>query len=93
MVRSYLPTLAVLALSTVVAAAPATNSSRNVIGGPPFTFTAWIEEIGAHPRGAHLSSSQAVAAKNQAMALEAPFLSLKKRAICSTNFTNADVRL
>ena len=87
MVQYAFPVLALLTLSTSVAAIPTASTTS----ATPFTFVQWIEDIIANPNGDHLTPEQAVAAKNAAVAEANP---LEKRAPrCQAEFKDANVRL
>lgn len=84
MVHFSLPTLALIALATSVAAIPTASTTA----AAPFTFAQWVEDIIANPDGDHLTPEQAVAAKNAAVASTN---SLDKRAWCPAGFKDANV--
>lgn len=74
--------LAALAAPSSPSAAPAAAAD--------FSFAQWVEDIIANPAGAHLSPSEAVEAKNAAVAKStSPF---QKRVNCDRDWARANVR-
>lgn len=80
---------ALAALSTSALAAPSSPSAAPAAAAD-FSFAQWVEDIIANPAGAHLSPSEAVEAKNAAVAAStSPF---QKRVNCDRDWARANVR-
>lgn len=74
------------ALSTSALAAPSAAAAA-----ADFSFAQWVEDIISDPSGAHLSPSEAVEAKNAAVAAStSPF---EKRVNCDKAWARANVHL